>query len=151
RKQVVLADRLVISKTDLAKPQAVKRLGARLRALNPRAAVHTAIDGHLDPRCLLETDAPTPAALRSGFLAEAAHSDRILSFVLGEAGPLRGDAFSRAMETLIAWRGGALRRVKGLLNVAGCRGPVAVHVVQPLAHPPVELAAWPDQNRASRV
>jgi G3E family GTPase len=151
RKQVVLADRLVISKTDLAKPQAVKRLGARLRALNPRAAVHTAIDGHLDPRCLLETDAPTPAALRSGFLAEAAHSDGILSFVLSDDAPLPWDAFSRAMETLIALRGGDLLRVKGLLNVAGCRGPVAVHVVQHLAHPPVELAAWPDQNRASRV
>ena len=151
RKQVVLADRLVISKTDLAKPQAVKRLGARLRALNPRAAVHTAIDGHLDPRCLLETDVPTPAALRSGFLAEAAHSDGILSFVLSDDAPLPWDAFSRAMETLIALRGGDLLRVKGLLNVAGCRGPVAVHVVQHLAHPPVELAAWPDQNRASRV
>jgi len=36
--------------------------------------------------------------------------------------------------------------VKGLLNVAGCRGPVVVHVVQHLAHPPVELA-----DRASRL
>jgi G3E family GTPase len=151
RKQVVLADRLVISKTDLAKPQAVKRLGARLRTLNPRAAVHTAIDGDLDPRCLLETDAPAPAALRSGFLAEAAHSDGILSFVLSDDAPLPWDAFARAMETLIALRGSDLLRVKGLLNVAGCRGPVVVNVVQHLAHPPVELAAWPYQNRASRV
>ena len=47
--------------------------------------------------------------------------------------------------------GGDLLRVKGFLNVAGCRGPVVVHVVQHLAHPPVELAAWPDQNRASRL
>src|SRR5262249_1898450 len=36
-------------------------------------------------------------------------------------------------------------------NVAGCRGPVVVHVVQHLAHPPVELAAWPDADRASRL
>jgi G3E family GTPase len=42
RKQVILADRLVVSKTDLAKPQAVKRLKARLMALNPRADVHSA-------------------------------------------------------------------------------------------------------------
>src|SRR5215831_7623694 len=151
RKQVVLAERLVISKTDLAKPQAVKRLGARLRAINPHAGIHTGIDGDLDPRCLIETDATAPAALRSGFLAEAAHSDGILSFTLSDDAPLPWDAFSRAMETLIALRGGDLLRVKGLLNVAGCRGPVAVHVVRHLAHPPVELAAWPDQNRASRV
>jgi G3E family GTPase len=55
------------------------------------------------------------------------------------------------METLIALRGPDLLRVKGFLNVAGCRGPVVVHVVQHLAHPPLELAAWPDASRASRL
>jgi G3E family GTPase len=147
RKQVILADRLVVSKTDLATPPAVKRL----RALNPHAAVHTAVDGDLDPRCLVETDASAAGAARSGFVAEAEHSDGILSFVLAEDAPLRWDAFARVMETLIALRGGDLLRVKGLVNVAGCRGPVVVHVVQHLAHPPVELAAWPDQNRARRL
>ncbi len=52
---------------------------------------------------------------------------------------------------MIALRGPDLLRVKGFLNVAGCRGPVVVHVVQHLAHPPVELAAWPDADRASRL
>ena len=55
------------------------------------------------------------------------------------------------METLIALRGPELLRVKGILNVAGCRGPVVVQYVQHLAHPPVELQSWPDQNRDSRV
>jgi G3E family GTPase len=55
------------------------------------------------------------------------------------------------METLIALRGPDLLRVKGLLNVAGCRGPVVVHVVQHLAHSPVELAAWPSKDRSSRL
>jgi G3E family GTPase len=151
RRQVVLADRLVVSKPDLAKPQALKHLKARLRGLNPHAAVHTAIDGDLDPRCLLEADAPAPAGSRLGFAAEAAHSDGILSFVLTDDAPLAWDAFARAMETLIALRGPDLLRVKGLLNVAGCRGPVVVHVVQHLAHLPVELAAWPDQDQTSRL
>src|SRR5499433_3604878 len=153
RKQIILADRLVIAKTDLAKPQAVKRLTARLTALNPHAAVHTAVDGDLDARCLLESDATSPsaAASRAGFVAEAEHSDGIASFVLTDDAPLSWDAFARAMETLIALRGGDLLRVKGLLNVAGCRGPVMVHAVQHLAHPPVELAAWPDRNRTSRL
>ena len=60
-------------------------------------------------------------------------------------------AFSRAMETLIALRGADLLRVKGILSVEGCRGPVVVQYVQHLAHPPVELEAWPDANRNSRV
>jgi G3E family GTPase len=55
------------------------------------------------------------------------------------------------METLIALRGPDLLRVKGLLNVAGCRGPVVVQFVQHLAHPPVELAAWPSAERTSRL
>ncbi len=84
RKQIILADRLVISKTDLAEPTAVERLTARLRELNPRAVVHTAIDGELDPRCLLEADAGQelrPSG-HAGFVAEAEHSDGIVSFVL---------------------------------------------------------------------
>jgi G3E family GTPase len=151
RKQVILADRLVITKGDLAEPQAVEQLAKRLRAFNPRAAIHRAVDGDLDPRFMLESDAPEGAAARTGFVAEAEHSDGILSFVLTEDAPLPWDAFARAMETLIALRGGDLLRVKGLLNVAGCRGPVVVHAVQHLAHPPVELAAWSDRNRTSRL
>src|SRR4029450_5696919 len=42
-------------------------------------------------------------------------------------------------------------RVKGFLDVEGCKGPVMVQFVQHLAHPPVELESWPDQNRHSRV
>jgi G3E family GTPase len=153
RKQAILADRLVVSKTDLAGAEAVDRLIERLRALNPRAAVHTAIDGDLDPRCLLESDAALPDSgeARSGFIAEAEHSDGITSFVLTDKAPLPWDAFARAMETLIALRGPDLLRVKGFLNVEGCKGPVVVQVVQHLAHPPVELAAWPDKDHTSRV
>jgi len=55
------------------------------------------------------------------------------------------------METLIALRGADLLRVKGFLQVAGCRGPVLIQIVQHLAHPPVELASWPDESRESRV
>jgi G3E family GTPase len=150
RKQVILADRLVVSKTDLAGGSATERLIARLRELHPRAAVHTAVDGNLDPRCLVEADG-APDATRAGFVAEAEHSDGIASFVLTDATPLQWDGFARAMETLIALRGPDLLRVKGFLNVAGCRGPVVVQVVQHLAHPPVELAAWPDRNHTSRL
>ena len=55
------------------------------------------------------------------------------------------------METLIALRGSDLLRVKGFLDVEGCRGPVLVQFVQHLAHPPVELAAWPDGEHGSRI
>jgi G3E family GTPase len=154
RKQIILADRLVVSKTDLADAAMVERLACRLQALNPQAFVHTAVDGELDPRCLTEADAAALAGNargHAGFVAEAEHSDGIASFVLTDEVPLAWEIFTRALETLIALRGADLLRVKGLLNVAGCRGPVVVQIVQHLAHPPVELAAWPDRDRSSRL
>jgi G3E family GTPase len=139
RKQVILADRLIVTKTDLA-TGAVERLPRRLQELNPRAAIDVAVDGALDGNRFVE-----PAAgERGGFIAEAEHSDGIVSFVLEWQEPLAWPAFSRAMETLIALRGADLLRVKGILNVAGCRGPVVVQYVQHLAHPPVELQSWPE-------
>src|SRR5437762_117200 len=71
RKQVILADRLVVTKTDLARRPAIERLTARLSALNPRATVHTAVDGALDPRCLLESDVIEERRPHAGFVAEA--------------------------------------------------------------------------------
>ena len=44
-----------------------------------------------------------------------------------------------------------LLRVKGLLNVEGCQGPVLVEFVQHLAHPPVELRQWPEGSREGRL
>jgi len=48
-------------------------------------------------------------------------------------------------------RGADLLRVKGLVAVEGCRGPVVVHAVQHVAHRPVELLDWPDDDRRSRL
>jgi G3E family GTPase len=147
RKQAVLADRLVITKTDIAGEGAAEALSARLRALNPGAEILQAVNGELDPTRLTE-----PANdKRNAFVAETAHSDGIVSFVLREDTPIPWPVFARAMETLIAMRGTDLLRVKGLLNVEGCTGPVVVQFVQHLAHPPAELREWPDENRESRV
>ena len=147
RKQAILADRLVITKTDIAGAGAADALGARLRALNPGAEILRAVNGALDPSRLTE-----PAAdQRNDFVAEAAHSDGIASFVLTDDAPMPWQVFARAMETLMTMRGQDLLRVKGFLNVEGCRGPVVVQFVQHLAHPPVELSDWPDEARASRV
>jgi G3E family GTPase len=147
RKQVILADRLVISKSDLAGAAEVELLIRHLQELNPRAAIDVAVAGALDPDQFI---APAMAE-RSSFIAEAEHSDRISSFVLERRRPMQWPAFARAMETLIALRGGDLLRVKGILDVTGCQGPVVVQYVQHLAHPPVELQSWPDQNRNSRI
>jgi len=147
RKQAILADRLVITKTDIAGAGAAETLAAQLRALNPGAEILQAVNGALDPTRLTESAGDQ----RNAFVAEAAHSDGIVSFVLADDAPMPWPVFARAMDTLMAMRGPDLLRVKGFLNVEGCIGPVVVQFVQHLAPPPVELARWPDGNRQSRV
>jgi G3E family GTPase len=149
RRQIILADRIVISKTDIAEEDAPAILTGTLRELNPRARIIEAVAGRLDPQWILAEEIGERAA---GFMADAAtHTEEITSFTLVEDEPIAWDAFARTMETLVALRGADLLRVKGFLNVAGCAGPVVVQFVQHLAHPPVELERWPDEDRRSRV
>jgi G3E family GTPase len=60
-------------------------------------------------------------------------------------------AFSQTMEVLGAGGGSDMLRVKGLINIAGHAGPMVVQGVQHLFHPPVELAAWPSEDRSTRI
>jgi G3E family GTPase len=87
------------------------------------------------------------------FPAEAigARTAGVRRFVLTEDTPLPWEAFARFMTTLMDLRGADLLHVRGLINVAECRGPVVVAFLQHLAHPPVELAAWRDDDRRSRL
>lgn len=90
-------------------------------------------------------------ALGSEFYVEDAplmDGDR---FMLTEGTPLWWGAFSRFVTTLVALRGTDLLQMTGLLSIEGCRGPVAVQFMGHLAARPVELQAWPDSRRASRL
>ena len=49
------------------------------------------------------------------------------------------------------WHGEHLLRVKGILNLVGEAAPVAIHGVHHVFHPPVQLRAWPDADRRSRI
>jgi G3E family GTPase len=147
RKQAILADRLVITKIDIAGEGASAALTAQLRALNSGAEILEAVNGELDPSRLTE-----PASdQRNAFVAETAHSDGIGSFMLTDDKPMPWAVFARSMDALMQLRGPDLLRVKGFLDVEGCKGPVVVQFVQHLAHPPVELQSWPDGDRQSRV
>ena len=151
RKQAILADRLVISKIDLADSRAKKKLAAKLKALNPRAGIDMALDGEIDPKHLIDSGQDATAPRHSGFVAEASHSDGIASFVIREDAPLEWPVFQRALDTLVSLRGPDLLRIKGFLNLKGSKGPVVFQAVQHLIHPPVELAEWPDKDHSSRL
>ena len=146
RKQVALADRIVLTKTDLANAATVARLQQAIGALSP-APLAQARDGEIDPEFLLAD----PLVERPTDTAAHAHSHGIHTFALVFAEPLSWPALQQTMVLLAALRGPDLLRVKGFVALAECRGPVVLHYVQHVAHPPVELAEWPDADRRSRL
>jgi G3E family GTPase len=147
KRQMALADRIVVTKTDLADAPATEQLIDHIASLNP-APVRVAVAGEIEPSFLLDEPLSTP---RCYDLDGHAHTHGLCSFSLLFEEPLYWPGFEQAMAVLAALRGPDLLRVKGLLAVEECRGPVVVHYVQHVAHPPVELEDWPDADRRSRL
>lgn len=147
RQQVALADRIIVTKSDLAGSIETARLGERIAGLSA-SPIAIAGNGEIAPSFLLD-EAPAP---RQEFaLGAAAHTHGLQSFSLIFDKPLSWPGFEQALAVLTALRGPDLLRVKGIIAVEECRGPVVVHAVQHLAHPPVELEDWPDADRRSRL
>jgi len=146
REQIALADRIVLTKTDLADPA---ELIAQLKGLSA-APVTRAVNGTIEPAYLLDERLDLPAHIPEHDHAHA-HSHGIDSFVLTFDKPLSWPAFEQAMAVLTALRGADLLRVKGIVAVEGVKGPVVIHAVQHTAHRPIELETWPDGDRTSRL
>jgi G3E family GTPase len=169
-KQAALADCLVLTKTDLADGAAAARLAERLRALNPTAPILPVVEGRADPAALLGEESPGGAEQRErrlDALAAAAARDPghdhehdaaglsrhhgISSFCLVHEEPVAWPALGAWLGSLASLRGPDLLRVKGIVNVAGREGPVVIHGVQQVFHPPRELRRWPDADRRTRI
>lgn len=147
RRQLAVADRIVLTKTDLASPDDVARVSAFLREQSPAAEVLTAVQGDLSP-AEITRESTLPRRVPEGHVH---HSDGIETFVLGFDAPLPWSGVLTALQTLMDLRGPDILRVKGLLAVEGAAGPVVVHVVQHVLHPPAELKAWPEGRPESRL
>lgn len=160
-KQAALADRLVVTKTDLVPEEQVKALTSRLRELNARAPARLAVNGEVELAYLVDVGLRrTRADLEEveRWLGgtdehghEHVHDEAVQSFVLRFEHPMPWDSFTQCLEVLTALRGPDLLRVKGLVNVEGKAGPMVIQGVQHLFHPPLELAAWPSEDRSTRL
>lgn len=160
-KQVAVADRIVVTKVDRARPSG--ELLQRLATLAPAARIlesrHGAVDGALLFDAGLSrggTAAPDARGwLNDGSYASHSpagrHDPRISSFVWRHEEPLAWDDLETALETLRDVLGARILRMKGLAAVAGEAGPRAVHMVQHALYPPARLAAWPDNDHATRL
>jgi G3E family GTPase len=164
-KQAAVADRLVITKVDLAQPRELEALEARLAALNPGAPRLRSAHGDADPERLLDTGlyrgegrlADAGSWLNAGVYRRvgaplpAPHDPRVTAFAWFAERAVDWPAFEDALVTLLDLAGDRILRLKGLVNVAGEEGPVAVHAVQHTLYPPARLPAWPDADRRTRL
>jgi G3E family GTPase len=168
-KQAALAERLVLTKTDLAHPEEIQTLEQRLRRLNPSARfVHSALGRFPRPDELFHpcSDLGGNAygrPLREWISEDAVdrmqaltrpsgqHDQRIAHFCVRVEQPVSWALFQEWLELLLTARSESVLRMKGLVHVAGTSRPLLVQCVQHVVYPPVELVTWPDEDRATRL
>jgi G3E family GTPase len=174
-KQAAVADRLIVTKADLAEPAALAALDARLRALNPGAPLLRAAHGAVDPSDLFDLglfDPQTKSVEVQRWLQDEAvaarhedehhhhddghdvnrHDARIRAFCITRERPISWTALSGWLDALATMRGDDLLRLKAIVAIADRPDqPVVLHGVQHLFHPPVLLPAWPDADRRTRI
>jgi G3E family GTPase len=173
-KQVAVADRIVLTKTDLldaAGGDTKAQLLARLHALNPAATVLDAPAGEAMAARLLDCGLfdsanKTPDVRR--WLAEEAyaatadhhhhshdrnrHDERIRAVTLATDTPIPGATFEMFIDLVRSLHGPKLLRLKGIVNLAETPDqPLVIHGVQHVMHPPAYLERWPDADRRTRI
>lgn len=158
-RQAAAADRLVVTKTDLAAPDRIAKLVARLKHINPLSPVFEVANGEIDPELLIGDDGITERQLDLEWAAGAedhgshAHGaeGEVQSFCVVRDTPIDGRAIRKWLGSLISLRGSDILRIKGIVDVAGADRPVVVQGVQHLFHPPETLESWPGGDRRSKI
>ena len=146
-KQAALADRIVLTKTDLADP-AASGLAERVRRINPSAPQLIALHGVVDASRLFDGSPYDRPLVNHESHAESG----VTSFCLRRSAPLHAVTLSLFLQLLAEHCGAKLLRLKGLVDVVESPGrPALIHGVQHVFHPPAWLDAWPDDDRSTRI
>ncbi|MBZ9843737.1 CobW family GTP-binding protein [Mesorhizobium sp. CA5] len=176
-KQAAVADRVVLTKTDLVDAAAVEALGARLKQINPGAVVLDVEEAGAAAlfNCGLYDPQSKSADVRRWLGEEAAHDHdhdhhhhdgdhgphhhhehrhdtRVRSHSLVHDGPVPFSAIEMFLDLLRSTHGEKLLRMKGVIELAEDPSrPLVIHGVQKILHPPARLPAWPDGQRGTRL
>jgi len=160
RQQVAVADRILLTKTDVAGEPI--RLCRRLAALNPTARRIMAIAGQIPYESFLD-EGRFSENWALGVWSESSdgdaserhehqHTHGIVSISLVREKPVRALVLSLMIETLVEHAGSALLRVKGLVQLAELPDrPVVLHGVQHVFEPLVSLDRWPSGDYRTRI
>ena len=170
RRQAAVADRLVVSKADIAGSKKTARLRARLEKINPAAEIFESGETDDASAALLTDDvhdeATRLAEVRRWIDADAfaGHAHRhdaehgratrhgdIAALLLSADEPLDWAAFGLWLSMLLNRHGASVLRVKGLAHIVGRDEPVVVQGVQHLIHKPLHLDRWPEGVPRTRL
>jgi G3E family GTPase len=179
-KQAAVADRLLLTKTDMADAPRCAAMEERLKALNPAAPVLRTATGRIEPKALFDVGLYDPTTksvdvqrwLDDEAYAEAGrerhqrhsghehrhgahdvnrHDDHIHAVCLVMDELIPGEALDHWLKSLFLLRGSSLLRFKAIINIAGLQGPVVLQGVQHVIYPPTMLDAWPGSDRRTRM
>ena len=172
-KQAAVADRLLLTKTDLADTAVRQEIEARLGTLNPSATIVPVAQGIVDPARLFNIGFYDPATksvdvqrwlrdeafetghghdLSHGHADVNRHDDRIRAFCIIRERPISWAALSAWLDGLATMRGDDLLRLKAIVALSDRPDqPVVLHGVQHLFHPPVLLPEWPSEDHRTRM
>ncbi len=166
RRQVAMADRLLLTKTDLATAADIAAVQARIAALNPGAPVRHVVNGGVDASDVFDLgpgDGANDARVAQWLQAFDAdphrghhhlplrHGDEIGSVVLRRDGPIAWDALQLWLKSVLSLRGGDVLRLKGLVRLVGEERLVVLQGVHHVLHPPVYLAHQADDAGGTRI
>ena len=161
QKQVAVADRIVLTKLDLA-GTAEPTLRGSLGALNTGAPVLVADHGRIDSGAVFDAgfyDPRTKSTHVRAWLSEethdhghARHDGDIQTYAIVREEPIPAVALTLFLEALAEHCGDDILRLKGIVHIAESSDrPAVIHGVQHVFHPPAWLDRWPSDERSSRI
>ncbi|MDV7340671.1 GTP-binding protein [Terasakiella sp. A23] len=172
-KQIAVADRLVITKTDLEiENTALADLQSQIITLNPTADVMVKNAPDFDLEKLFDTklfDKTSKTADAQKWLNFEKlphdhhhhhdhahdinkHGDHIETFSLIIEDPVPGQSFIAAIQSLVTAHGQNLLRIKGIVNLQDRpHKPYILHGVQHIFHEPFELSNWPTEDKRTKL
>jgi G3E family GTPase len=148
RQQVALADRLLISKTDLRTPS--DRLLDQIDGLNPGVPRMTTSQAH--PSMLFEGTSIEALTERISSAPRQPGHGGIETFTIIRERPLPALALTMLLQAIAEHCGSRMLRLKGLVAIAEMPGrPAMIHGVRHVVNPPDFLDRWPSGNETTRI
>jgi len=152
RMQMALADRLLLTKVDLASADATRTVQQALASINPHAVQQIVLPDTATMAMFWPEVLDLPRALmKPANMIWSAEPAPIATASLAFHGTIEKDALEAWLDRTINLFGPMLLRMKAMLDVEGAAGPTVLHVVQGLLHSPGDLKAWPGNDPQNRI